>query len=551
MAGLIEMIHSNRRKVGEGLYLLYFAVMVGARAAGLYEGKVFYNICLVVGLLLFAAKIVVTHHTVKEYAIMAAFFVLAILVYKCTGEKGLFVCFTMMFGMKYVCPRKVILTGAAVAGFFVFGKIILGVFGIIPEIYYPQERAGAGLMFRHAFGYAHPNTLHMNVLMLTMMVLYLATLEVQARSEDDKHSLSYLYIASSLALFFNLYIFMYSGSRTGLIACMVYIVCNLWLAVRKNIGLFEKIVAFAAFPVTCVVSVILPLVLPEDIFHFLNKTVFNSRFSLAKYFWTNNHLSLFGIRLNNPDPTLKTYGIDMAQMYLLLQLGLVAFVVMAALTVWYIAMAIKRGKRAELAVTLAMLFLGMWEPLLYNLGFKNFIYVFMGQMFFMCLNDSKAAAPDELKTGKTGCCAASSEAGDACADSEESPQGDLGFKTFIKSLAGAIFAGIAASLIFLLATAPPTALYGDREEGENGVSFGMTAEYLTSAEVSQLKKNGDIIIGYVDEKTPMYRYGEEIALMEYQKKSISIGVWIGILAMLIISGYHYRRQCSNKTGNVV
>lgn len=510
MTDFMSSIKTNRDKIGEGIYLLYFAVMVGARAAGLFEGMLLYNICLVLGAALFICKVFITEHTLKEYGIMCAFFALALLVYLNSGEKGLIVCFTMMFGMKGVSSRKVILTGAVTAACLVLGKIILGVFGILPEVYYPQERAGAGLMFRHAFGYAHPNTLHMNVLVLTMMVIYLWTTAIIRSDLERKNKLAYIYMISAGAFFFNVYIFMYSGSRTGVLACMAFLFCNIWLGTRKKIGAFEKVISYGAFPLACVISIILPLVLPERIFDFLNRTVFNSRFNLARYFWTNNHLSLFGIRLNNPELIYKTYGIDMAQMYLFLQLGVVTFLVMAALTVWFIYEAIKRDKRSELAVMLTMLFIGLWEPFLYNLGFKNFAYVFIGEMLYLCLKGDEAALPYEgipLRFDP---------------------------KRFFKAFTAAVLSGLAAALIFLLATAEPSALYGDRESGENGVSFGMEAHFMTDSEVRDLEAKGDIFIGYKDDKTPMYKYSKEIAEMEYVKKAISVGVWTGLLALMVL-----------------
>ena len=56
----------KREAIGEGIYLLYFAVMIGARAAGLYEGMRVYNILLVLGLMLFACKMLLTTRGLKE-----------------------------------------------------------------------------------------------------------------------------------------------------------------------------------------------------------------------------------------------------------------------------------------------------------------------------------------------------------------------------------------------------------------------------------------------------------------------------------------------------
>lgn len=511
----------KRAKIGEGIYLLYFALMVGVRAAGLYEGMTLYNISLVLGMLLFACKMVVTKHTVKEYALAAVFLLIAGIVYIHTGEKGLIVCFTMMLGMKGVSEVKVIKTGAVVAGAIIFTKIFLGVFGLVPEIYYPQERDGIGLMFRHALGYAHPNTLHMNVLMLSMMVMYIITSALaatrgngllrQSLSETDKRDNLVIMVIASLGIFlFNLYVFKYSGSRTGLLACIAYLIVNLWLFLRKKIGLFEKTILYLAFFITSFIAIPLPLILQGKVFDIVNSTVFTNRFFLARYFWENNGISLWGIRLKSPYEPFQTYGIDMAQLYLFLQLGLVAFVLIAGLTTWFVYQAIKHDKRTELAILMGMLFLGIWEPLLYNLGFKNFVYVFMGAMIYECLEKAdstlKATSVTEARkkimidTKKIAICAAISVA-----------------------------VGVIASAIYLAATSQPSALYGDREKNESGKSLGMEAEYLDDQEVEQLISNGDIIIGYTDAETPMYKYDETIAEMEYQKRTLSAGVWSGIL----------------------
>ena len=518
---IMKSFITNRDKIGEGIYLLYFALMVGARAAGLYEGMTIYNISLVIGMFLFACKMVVTKHSAKEYLITGAFMLLAAIVYIHTGEKGLLVCFTMMLGMKCVSVQKVIKTGAVVAGIIIMCKIFLGVFGLVHEIYYPQERDGVGLMFRHALGYAHPNTLHMNVLMLSMMVMYLITtwlMSVREEMSDNILSLRIkvksdsiiMFVASLLVLCFNIYIFQYSGSRTGLLACIAYLIVNMWLYFRNKIGIFEKAVSFAAFPIVSFIAIVLPFLLKGKLFDFVNMTIFTTRFSIAKYFWEHNSISLFGIRLNNPNEAMATYGIDMAQLYLFLQLGLVAFVVIAVFTIWFVYQAIKKERRAELAVLMGMLFLGIWEPLLYNLGFKNFVYVFMGAMIYERLetadNTVKAIFVTKnqkrimIDTKKVALCAVI-----------------------------AIVVGVIASAIYLAATSQPSALYGDREKNESGKSLGMEAEYLDEQEIDQLKSDGDIIIGYTDAETPMYKYDEVIAEMEYQKRTLSTGVWSGIL----------------------
>lgn len=508
----------DRTKYGEGLYLLYFALMVGARALGLYEGMLGYNILLVVGMAIFLCKMIVTRHSFKEYLIAIILLLVTGIVYYHTGEKGLFVCFTMLLGMKGVSVKKVVETGALTAGIIVLSKIFLGVFGFTSEIYYPQDRAGVGVMFRHSLGYAHPNTLHMNVLMVSMMIIYIITVNHKAKKKND---IIVVLSASLLVFLFNLYVFQYSGSRTGILACLAYLFVNLWFYIRNNMGILEKAVSFCAFPVACFVAIVLPLIVDEKTFDFLDRTVFNSRFMLARYFWSNNSISLWGKRLNNPSEGLQTYGIDMAQLYLFLQLGLVAFCLMAAVTFWFISECIKHDRREELAVLMGMLFLGMWEPLLYNLGFKNFVYVFMGAMLYGVISG-------DLRSFEEG----SSIFAGIIKQREQLDDSQI-VGMAIKIVSIAIIVGAISSITYLFMTVEPNSLYGNREENEAGFSFGMDPIYLTEAQIQDIESSGDIVVGYVDETVPMYKYDASIADMEYNKKVMSVGVWTGFATAII------------------
>lgn len=526
-----------RNKIGEKIYLIYFAVMVGARASGLYEGMLVYNVTLVIGMLLFGLKMLVTKHTRKEYVLSGLLILLAGIVYLHTGEKGLLVCFTMMLGMKHVSVRKTIKTGAAVGGLFIIAKIILGVFRLTSEIYYPQWRSGMDIMFRHALGYPHPNSLHMNVAMLGMMICYLVTSFLMcSNKEENENVLNFqkrdrvilVIIMSVLIIAFNYYVYLYSGSRTGLLGCIFYLLVNAWLFFRKKIGLFEKICLYSFFPIVCFIAIILPFAIDGELYNWLNWNVFSTRYDIAKYFWSNNSLSLFGIRLNNPDEVFKTYGIDMAQLYLLLQLGIIAFITVSLLTMWFITNAIKEDKRAELSVLMGALFLGIWEPYLYNLSYKNFVYVFWGAMLFKegCKIQNDIVLKERVNIKKLS-------------------------KRILSAVIVGFVVGLISSAIYLNVIPKPSALYGDRQKSESGELFNMEELYFTQEQVKEMKSQGDIFIGYKNETTPMYKYDSELAVMEYKKFAISVGVWIGIatctvLLMIMFGNRRYPESNKNK-----
>ena len=515
-----DYIKKKRSAIGEGIYLLYFAIMMAARAFGLYEGMTVYNISLVVGMLLFACKMVITPHSIKEYVLSGVLLLISVLVYLHTGEKGLLVCFTMMLGMKAVSVQKVIRTGIIVSGIAILIKIFTGVFGILPEIYYPQEREGIGTMFRHALGYAHPNTLHMNVLMLTMLMIFYISKGLSGKKDRD--ACIKLGICSCLAALFNLYIFNYSGSRTGILTCFVFLIINFWFFICKKPGILEKIVTLIAFPGVCFISIVMPLILPDSIFELIDRRIFTTRLSIARYFWSNNHISLFGIRLVNENEYYKTYGLDMAQLYLFLQLGILAFITIAALTMWFVVYCLKKNRLKELAVLLGMLCLGIWEPLLYNLGFKNFVYVFIGAAIYEALSGKESVFCDfDRPVFVSG----------------------LNISYIMKTLSTAALAGLLAMLLFLAVTSKPTALYGGRELDESGRSLGMEGYYFTADEIETFRDRGDLVVGYVDDVTPMYIYSEDIAAGEYEKKALSIAVFTAIALVILQLLFRLQFSC--------
>ncbi len=518
----LKKIKDNRAQIGEGIYLLYFAVMIAVKAFGFYEGQMIFNLSLLFVFGLFAIKMLMTKHTIKEYAVVAFFMLLAGIVYVKTGEKGLILYFCMMLGMKQVSVLKVVKTGAIVSAIITLFKIFTGVFGLAEEIYYPQERAGIGLMFRHGLGFAHPNSLHMTVLSVMMLVMYYVSKSLMRKTNTIK-----LIIFSVLAFLFNLYIFQYSGSRTGLLAGTAYLIINLWFCLREKPGILEKIACYISFPGTCFIAIVMPFILPESVFRKIDTTIFTTRFSIAKYFWSNNSPALFGIRLNNPDEWMSTYGLDMSQLYLFLQLGIVTFVVMACLTMWFIHYSLKNSHMAELAVLMGMLVMGIWEPHLYNLSFKNFVFVFMGAAIYTALAGNRKS--DDIGNFTKN---ANDISGNSKDSYENSWISSMSVADLTKSMCFGAAAGIASVMLFYLLTQEPSAFYGSRELNESGRSLGMEATYLTKEEAQELKTQGNFIVGYVDESTPMYKFDSQIALMEYERRGLSTGVFTGMATCL-------------------
>ena len=163
---------STTIQLSEIIYLAYFTVMFGARAIGLYEGMLPYNIMLVIGMLLFLLKIAMTRHTFAEYLLMGTLLFISLIVYYNTGEKGLLLYFTMMLGMKNVSLKRVMKWAAAILSISFTVLVFLSVFGWKQDITYLNDRAGFGQVLRRSLGYPYPNTLFTTYIILMVLIMY-------------------------------------------------------------------------------------------------------------------------------------------------------------------------------------------------------------------------------------------------------------------------------------------------------------------------------------------------------------------------------------------
>jgi hypothetical protein len=74
--------------------------------------------------------------------------------------------------------------------------------------------------------------------------------------------------------------------------------------------------------------------------------------------------------------------IDNSFLYLFLQLGIVAFVIICALYMCWIVTMVKENRTAELAIMITFCMTGMSDPFLFNLSYKNITFIFIGAWFF-------------------------------------------------------------------------------------------------------------------------------------------------------------------------
>ena len=76
----------------------------------------------------------------------------------------------------------------------------------------------------------------------------------------------------------------------------------------------------------------------------------------------------------------------------------------------------------------------------------------------------------------------------------------------------------------------------------------MTPGYYTSEEIDDFRKKGDIVLDYAGEDKPMYKYDEMLAVGEYRKKIMSVGVWTGIAVFSACCGVGAVRKKKDNIG---
>lgn len=360
---------NNTIQLSELIYLAYFAVMFGARAIGLYEGMLPYNMMLVAGMLLFLLKIAMTRHTFGEYLLIGVLLFISLIVYYNTGEKGLLLYFTMMLGMKNVSLKRVMKWAAAILSISFTVLVFLSVFGLKQDITYLHDRAGFGQVLRHSLGYPYPNTLFTTYIVLMVLIMYVL----------GKQTKKQLIVTSTLMFLGAVYIYLYSCSNTGLIVATFYLLANLWLQLRNRLSMVEKLVLLIAYPGCALLSIVGPLVTSGRLFRIMDKVLHN-RWAYSHYYLTTEPVTLFGTRFG--ETPNDNYMIDSSFLYSFLQIGVIPFLIVTTLMVGMIVCYVKRDKRIELAMIISFCVLGLSDPFFFNLSYKNLMFLFVGELLY-------------------------------------------------------------------------------------------------------------------------------------------------------------------------
>ena len=328
---------------------------------------------------------------------------------------------------------------------------------------------------------------------------------------------------------------MYTVSLTGFISITLYLVVNIYLQIRSQRSKTENALIVLLYPAVVIFSIAGPLLAKGSAFTFMNKLL-HKRYEYALYYLTTEKVTPFGSYFKAP-PT-NWYMLDNSFLYLFLQLGIVPFVLVCALYIFWIINLIKKNKTRELAIIITFCFIGMSDPFLFNLSFKNLTFIFLGAWLFDTLKNLKNSLPSLLQKEILILPFGEKEI--------TLPEGLLDFpaKLLTKSFYevsihviryALIFAIIVfiGSAIYARTTPIPEVLYVDTKIADP--YFGHKNIEMTQADVDAALEAGNLVEGYDSEDPTMYVFKKNAPHMEYIRSTLTCGLLAGLISVLILS----------------
>lgn len=355
----------------EACYFGFFILLSVTKGLGLYEGQKLFELLVIPAFLLAIIKILITPYTKRQWVMQIVFLCLTALVLYESHERGiLFLAFAVL-GMKNISVKKVFHTGLWVWSLCAIVLSIFSFFRLEHTIYRVHAKLGLGYIFRWSLGFTHPNILHITYFTLCALLLY--------EMEDNYKFRHFIYLMAG-----NVLVFLYSISYTGFGIVTVLLIGGLYVRIRPQFSIAEKILANLVLPVCLISSLVIPLFLHHEkygeIVQKLNSMV-NTRIRLAELFLKPEYFSLFGMDISGV--LNETVSIDNSYVWVYINYGLIPF---AIIMLGYFALSLysaNKQRTRDLLLLVCFLGVGWTEPLLFNTSFKNFTLFFLGSLLFV------------------------------------------------------------------------------------------------------------------------------------------------------------------------
>lgn len=502
--------------LSELFFYIFFTALLFAKGIGLYDGQTWFKVFLLISLAGWALKQLFTEYTVKEMILIIALVGLGGAIYLNTHEKGALFCLLLVCGMKGIDLRRTFKVGLATWMLSFGGLFILTSFHILDSAFKVHDKLGLGRIIRWSLGYAHPNVLHISYLVLVCFAVYLL---------HDRFKIRWFLILEAV----NLYVFMYSLSSTGFMAVSICLVLALYFSLRKRIGKAEGILIQCCLPFCLLLSLAAPVVLKEPLFSLVNKAV-NNRLLLSQWFLQNQPAALLGVDTQKIVTSLRT--MDNSYVFAYITYGIIFGILTVAAYFVLIYRKTRQQDGFALCLILSCLIAGVTEPFLFNTSFKNISLLFVGAMLF----ENKKAKKEASILGKYD-----------RGLSIRLPDGQVLYNE-LKEAAGkkrktlltaAFILGTAVALIGFCCTKMPERYILPRQAFE---STGDIEETYHLASPKDIPKEGDVVMGYIDETADMVPFTGNIAKVERFRNTAASGIVTVIITYMAGILYLWKKK---------
>lgn len=509
-------------QLSELCFYIFFCSLLFAKGIGLYDGRLWFKLFLVIALAGWGGKMLLTEYTVRELFWGLVPVILGGIIYLNTGEKGALFCTLLISGMKGIKLRRTFKIGL-VTWLLSFGSLFfLTAFHVIDSHFKVHDKLGLGRIIRWSLGYAHPNVLHISYLVMVCFVVYLL---------GNKFKFRWFLVLEAV----NVYVFMYSLSSTGFIAVTLCLVLALYWSFRKSFCKAEQILIQVCLPFCVLLSLVAPLALKGPVFSIVNKIV-NTRLILSQWFLQNQPAQLLGVDTRGLVTSIRT--MDNSYVFAYITNGIIFFVFMMAAYFVLIYQKSMKQDGIALCLILSCLVAGITEPFLFNTSFKNISLLFVGEMLFADEAKGKAVVPLLGKYDKE----LSLKLPDVKRILAESINNSVKYRKQL--LAVALVTGVAAAGFGYFATKEPKRYIMPRTAFEYTDDIEETY-YLSSEE--DIPQTGDLVMGYVDKKTDMVPFTGNITMVERFRNTVSGGMVTIFLVYMVGSLWLWKKDGMKQT----
>lgn len=490
-------------KLSELCFYLFFVALLFAKGIGLYDGQTSFKVFLLIALIGWIGKMLLTQYDYREIPLYLALIALGGIIYLISHEKGALIVIMLLCALKGMELKRVFRVGI-VTWVLSFGTLfLLTSTHVIDSAFKVHDRLGMGRVIRWSLGYAHPNVLHISYFVLVCFLVYLL---------QDRFRFWYLLLIEAG----NLYVFLYSLSTTGFLVTTGCLMLVLYWNLRKDFCKAERIMIQLCLPVCLFISLGAPLLLRGKAFDLVNKLL-NTRLELSKWFLENQPVKLLGVDTRTIVTSLRT--MDSSYVFALITYGVIffIFIILCYFRVIYRNTVQRDG--IALCVILSCLIAGLTEPFLFNTSFKNLSLLFIGVDLF-CTERTSSKRLFDLKMDRN-LQIPFPDVTDICSRIRQSVR-KYGIRLMAFSAVGALLSAI----VVFCSTPMPERYLLPRKAFEYTDDLE-ESYYLTSEE--DILNEGDRILGYESEQTEMVAFTGNIAQLERFRNTVTGAIVSGLL----------------------